>query len=140
MNEEKLSQKESKLKRQIDRYRRKTLPVILARFLTVRHETMVKRYREYALTAQRLEEIVQKVTEEARVPAVYRLWYLNFAREVEKAYRRYQHRHLSRELSIVQFKWVTRGLNPIQLKQIETAIEQDRQPRPGDKREDPGYR
>ena len=86
MNEEKLSQKESKLKRQIDRYRRKTLPVILARFLTVRHETMVKRYREYDLTAQRLEEIVQKVTEEARDPAVYRLWYLNFAREVEKAW------------------------------------------------------
>lgn len=140
MNEEKLSQKESKLKQQIDRYRRKTQPVILARFSTLHHKTMVERYRKYALTARRLEEIVEKVTEEAGVPAVYRLWYLNFAREVEKAYRRYQHRNLSRELSIVQFKWATRGLNPLRLKQIETAIEQDRQQRAEDKREDPGYR
>ncbi|MGQ9678962.1 MAG: hypothetical protein ACUVUD_06770 [bacterium] len=130
MSEQKLSLKESKLKRQIDRYRRKTQPVIIARFLTVRHEKMVERYREYALTARRLEEIVQKVTEEVGVPALYRLWYLNFAREVEKTYRQYQNRNLAKELTIVQFKWATRGLNPLLLKQIETAIENEKDWRP----------
>ncbi len=107
---------------QIARYEKGQNPERIALLLSVRQKRMVARYAQYARIANRLQKIVSAITDEAMVPSISRVWYLNFAREVEKLWRHYPNKDLTEELKIRHYKWLIRGLDPFLLQRVAGAV------------------
>ncbi|MGQ9708492.1 MAG: hypothetical protein ACUVUR_06410 [bacterium] len=111
-----------RIERTLIRYEVKHNPAQIAGILRNRKREMVQNYAEYALIAYRLTRVVKRVADSLGVPAIERFWYQNFARQVEKIWRRRHYLNLKEELKVNRLKWGLRGLNPFILELIEGAV------------------
>ncbi|MEO0072634.1 MAG: hypothetical protein ABIK10_04215 [candidate division WOR-3 bacterium] len=69
-----------------------------------------------------VEWITKSVLSATSTPTHLNFYYLAYARELYGLTKRYQDKNLERELEIVNYKWLRRGLDPKLLQRIRHAL------------------
>ncbi|MEO0108271.1 MAG: hypothetical protein ABIK62_03760 [candidate division WOR-3 bacterium] len=104
------------------KYRRKFDEQHVAKQLRLAREDMQDAYASAQAELSNCEEVTREILGEYNVPSISYPFYLNFARQVWKARRRFTGETLKTEVQILVDKWKARRLDESVLDEIRSRV------------------
>ena len=111
-----------RIRRQVARWETKYTPERISAILAAKREQMRENYRVQAEMQGRVDHRVSEVTDAAGVSVITRIWFKTYGREVGRIWRTIPSSCRELEYDVIRYKWTARGLDPILLVRVKTAV------------------